>query len=164
MKQTLEIFSKTVARQIELYNTLHALLCAEREALAKQNATAVYDVLGDKEIVLAEIAAQSEIRVACVRFFAAAFDVAEKDVTLSYMALVSADRYAIKFAAYSSAFAEVITRVAELNFRNAMLVKKMFARTKELSGIIRKAAAPVRGLYGAKGEISEVSSLCSGVA
>ena len=164
MKQTIELFRDTIGHQIELYDKLYALLCAEREALAKQDAAGVYDVLGSKEIVLAEIATANETRQACVRFLAAAFDVAEKDVTLSYMALVSAEKYAVQFTEYSSAFAATVAKVAELNFRNAMLLKKMFARTKELAGIVRQGAVPAQGIYGAKGRLSEASSLCTGVA
>jgi flagellar biosynthesis/type III secretory pathway chaperone len=153
-----------VAQQIELYGKLYALLCTEREALARQDSAAVFQVIGEKEIVLGEIAAANETRTRCVKFLAAAFDVQESEITLSYMALVAAERYAVRFTEYSAAFAECVAKVAELNFRNAMLIKKMFARTKELSGIVRQGAATAQGVYGAKGRLSEASSLCTGIA
>ena len=165
MKQTLELFTQTIESQLSLYTQMLVLLRKERDALAAQDTAAVNAVLAEKEAVLTALSQTNETRRECVAFFAAAFDVTEKDVTLSYLASVSAEKYATAFSAYADAFGKVVADVAELNFRNALLVKKMFARTKELSGLIRRAGRPSPQLYGETGRVDDaVKPLCTGVA
>jgi len=98
-------------------------------------------------------------------FLANFFEKQEKEITLSFLASISTEQYAIVINKYSSDFAEVVSKVAELNFRNALLIKKIFARNKELTERIKQAVSPVKGLYGLKGtQIKNAVSLCEGVA
>jgi len=165
MKKTLALFAETISRQLELYTRMAGVLRAEREALVAEDVEGIHTAHAEKDAVLAALAETNEDRRHCVTFFSAAFDVPEREVTLSYLASVSAEAYAAHFSAVAERFAPVLADVADLNFRNALLIKKMYARNKELVGLIKRAGKPALDLYGKSGRVQDaVKPLCTGVA